>query len=275
MLDLRQTSEYAKYAENIGWVVERKNGINYLIKKFPIIGSFIKIQRPDHLALNKVRNFVKKYRAFQIVIEPNNQNQLSSLKDKGFKLIKYPYLPSKTVHIDLTESEKELLEKMHYKTRYNIQKVISSELRVESSENIQEFADYWQECALRQRGMYLSQKKEIIELYKAFDKNAHIVKVLKGNKLLSVVLLIKADKIAYYMYAASSNVGKKLFAPTLNAWEAIKLSKKLGYKVFDFEGISDERFPLNSWKGFTRFKKSFGGREIKYPGAYQKFLLPF
>ena len=76
------------------------------------------------------------------------------------------------------------------------------------------------------------------------------------------------------MYAAASDAGKKLFAPTLCAWEAIKLSKKHGSKIFDFEGIYDERFPLKSWHGFTRFKKSFGGREIEYPGAFVKYRIP-
>jgi len=54
-----------------------------------------------------------------------------------------------------------------------------------------------------------------------------------------------------------------------------KLAKKMGCKIFDFEGIYDDRFPLKSWLGFSRFKKSFGGLEVEYPGAYSKFLLPF
>jgi lipid II:glycine glycyltransferase (peptidoglycan interpeptide bridge formation enzyme) len=76
------------------------------------------------------------------------------------------------------------------------------------------------------------------------------------------------------MYAASSKKGKKLYAPTLNTWEAIRLSKKKGSSIYDFEGIYDSRFPLKTWRGFTRFKKSFGGKEIKYPGAFVKHRLP-
>jgi lipid II:glycine glycyltransferase (peptidoglycan interpeptide bridge formation enzyme) len=41
------------------------------------------------------------------------------------------------------------------------------------------------------------------------------------------------------------------------------------------EGIFDERFPIPAWRGFTKFKKGFGGKITKYPGAYQKIILPF
>lgn len=60
MKDLRQTKEYAKYMENIGWLVERIDNTNYFIKKFPLVGSFMKLQRPEKIDFYKVRNLVKK-----------------------------------------------------------------------------------------------------------------------------------------------------------------------------------------------------------------------
>ena len=152
-------------------------------------------------------------------------------------------------------------------------KISNFKFQISNSNDIESFADFWQECALKQRGMFLNQKKEIIEIYKAFGKNAYVISVMKhpGDEILSAILMIFTKDIAYYMYAASTDEGKKLFSPTINAWAAIKLAKKLKSKVFDFEGIYDERFPIKSWQGFTRFKKSFGGREVEYPGAFVKF----
>jgi lipid II:glycine glycyltransferase (peptidoglycan interpeptide bridge formation enzyme) len=67
-----------------------------------------------------------------------------------------------------------------------------------------------------------------------------------------------------------------MFAPTLLTWEAIKLAKKLNCARFDFEGITDERWPLTrKWAGFTRFKKSFGGQAVTYPGNFIRWQLPF
>lgn len=285
MVDLRQTPDYASYIQKIGWIVERIDGVNYFIKKFPLI-SFIKIQRPKKINYKIIESLSKKYKAFKIVAEPKTPKQIKKLTRLGFKPSKPPFLPSKTIHIDLTQPQEKLLSEMHHKTRYNIKKSQSLNVKCQKSEDINLFAEFWQKCALRQRGMFLSQKKEIIELYKAFGKRAHILVTTQENpwpknlryfrsKLLSGILMVCTKDIAYYMYAASSDHGKKLFAPTLNVWEAIKLSKKLGCKIFDFEGIYDDRFPLKSWIGFTRFKKSFGGKEIEYPGAYAKLRFPF
>ncbi len=88
--------------------------------------------------------------------------------------------------------------------------------------------------------------------------------------------MLHADKIAYYWLAAATNLGKKLFAPTLLVWEVLKTAKKNGCEVFDFEGIYDERYPIKSWLGFTKFKEGFGGKEILYPPSLVKsrFSLP-
>lgn len=274
MKDIRQTPQYAIFMQNIGWKVERKQGVNYFIKKFPLIGSFIKIQRPGKTDFNQVDMLTKKYRALRIIVEPKTNQQINQLTNHGLCQGKSFFLPSKTIHIDLSKSEKKLLKEMHHKTRYNIKKAIRNKLKVRRSKDIKTFADFWQDCAKRQRGMFLSQKKEITELYKAFGKNAHLVLVYNDKALVSGILIIMTEDIAYYMYAASSEFGKKLFAPTLNAWEAIKLAKNLGCKIFDFEGIYDERFPLKSWQGFTRFKKSFGGYEVEYPGTFTKTRIP-
>lgn len=274
MLDLRQTLEYANFMENIGWIVERIDGVNYFIRRFPLVGSFIKIQRPEKINYQHVAQLAVKHRAFQIVIEPKYFNHQKLIYNWGFRQSRSPFLPTKTIHIDLSKSEKTLLEEMHYKTRYNIRKTQNSKLKIQNSKDIETFADFWQRCALKQRGMFLSQKKEITTLFRTFGKWADLILVSKDKEILSGILMVKTKNIAYYMYAASSPLGKKLFAPTLNVWQAILLAKKAGCKVFDFEGVYDERFPLKSWKGFTRFKKSFGGKEIEYPGAFVKYRLP-
>lgn len=275
MIDLRQTSKYAKFMESIGWRGERKNGVNYFINKFPLVGSFIKIQRPEKINFKHINRLAKKYRAFQVVIEPKNTSHRSLVISHRFHQSKIPFIPAKTIYIDLTKSEQQLLKEMHHKTRYNIKLSKRLKLKVKNSKDINQFAEFWQECAKKQRGMFLSQKKEIIQLYKTFNKNADIITVIHSSKLVAGILLLHTDKKSYYMYAASNTEGKKLFAPTLAVWEAIKTSKKRGSEIFDFEGIYDERFPLKSWQGFTRFKKSFGGQEVIYPGAFTKYRFPF
>jgi len=95
------------------------------------------------------------------------------------------------------------------------------------------------------------------------------------KKIVAGVLLLFCDKTAYYWQAATTEKGKKLLAPTLIVWEAIKLAKKKGCENFDFEGIYDERFPKNrSWLGFTHFKEGFRGKEIEFPLPLSSFKSP-
>jgi lipid II:glycine glycyltransferase (peptidoglycan interpeptide bridge formation enzyme) len=52
----------------------------------------------------------------------------------------------------------------------------------------------------------------------------------------------------------------------------MKEAKKRGSLVWDFEGIFDQRFPNKDILGYTHFKKSFGGKEIEFPGAFTKWF---
>lgn len=279
MIDLRQTPEYANYLRKIGWIVERIEDINYAVRKIPILGSIIKVQRAENIRYKDIKilsKLEKKYRAFQIIIEPglkSTADSLQFLKKHGFKLSKSPFLPTKTIQIDLTKSEEELLEKMHHKTRYNIKKATKNGLKIIISSEIERFSEFWHKCSFKRRVFFLSLKKEIFALYKTFEEKTDLLFAYYKGELAAAVFLIHSDKVSYYMYAASSEHGKKLFAPTLIAWEAIRLSKTRSSKIFDFEGIYDDRFPIKSWKGFSRFKKSFGGEEISYPGSFVKTKL--
>jgi lipid II:glycine glycyltransferase (peptidoglycan interpeptide bridge formation enzyme) len=324
-MDLRQTPQFAEYIKLLGWIVSsigrstssREKRNNVFIRKIPVIGSVIKLQRPENLdnkLIKRLSDLARKHRAFQISVEPLTINHRPLIIKSGYKLNKSPSLCTKTVQVDLTKSENKILSEMHHKTRYNIKIAKRRGVEVYLSKDIKKFSEFWQKCALKQRHMFLPMKREIIAIHTSFGKDAHILfanaqdndtaflssrtntvsKAISNSSMsskkrllprstprndttvpLAAILLIVADRTAYYMYAASTGQGKKLFAPTLVAWKSIKLAKKLGCKLFDFEGIYDERFPIPSWKGFSRFKKSFGGREIEYPGAFVKTRLPF
>ena len=87
------------------------------------------------------------------------------------------------------------------------------------------------------------------------------------NKIIAGVLLIFYNNSAYYWIAGATREGKKLSAPTILIYEALKNSKKRNMKIFDFVGVFDDRMPKENraWKGFTKFKEGFGGNELYYP----------
>ena len=263
--DLRQTPEYAKYMQSLGWTVKKINNTYCYIKKLPLLGNFVKIQRPSGCHPENIEKITDKYKPFQITLELKRNVNL-----KGFKLSKSPYLPSKTIEIDLRKSEQKLLLDMHSKTRYNIKVAQKNDLTIEISKDIVSFVNLWSKQREGLFAFLYSQKNDIGKFFKVFNQKADLLIAKKDDKLLAGILMPRTNDKAYYMYAASTTLGKKLHAPTLLTWEAIKLAKKRGCKVFDFEGIYDLRFPIKSWEGFSKFKRTFGGKKVEYPGCFTK-----
>jgi hypothetical protein len=262
MLDIRQSKNYADYLSSLGWIVERIDNTNYFIKKFPLIGSIIKIQRPEKIDNKKINSLVKKYRAFQIILEPKSKNQ----RLKNFKLSHSPYLPTKTLHLDLTKTEKQLFKNLKKDCQGYIKRG-KAELN-ETSPN--KFRAAWKKAVGLKR--YVPSEKQLNLLKKAFKKNSLF---LTTKDYSSGAISLLSDKTAYYWQAFTDKKGRKKHYQYEIVWQGILWAKKKGAKIFDFEGIYDERFPNKSWLGFTHFKKSFGGKEIEHPGSFIKFQLPF
>jgi len=49
-----------------------------------------------------------------------------------------------------------------------------------------------------------------------------------------------------------------MMAPHLLQWAAIKITKQLGYKYYDFWGIAPSDQPNHPWSGISRFKRGLG-----------------
>ena len=61
-------------------------------------------------------------------------------------------------------------------------------------------------------------------------------------------------------------------ATTLVVWEGMMEAKRRECEWLDFDGIYDERYPIKAFKGFSRFKAGFGGIEVEYLPAFERWL---
>ena len=258
MQDLRQSKEFAHYMEKINWRVGKEKNFQFYVRCLPVLGNFIKIPRPPKSINSRTINaLAKKHHAFAVKVD---------------------YSPTKTLILDLKPKLEEILAQTKKDCRYEIKKAQKNQVVIKKLEDIETFIKIWHRNALR-RGFWIPFGKEIRNIYEAFGKNsylllAHQSPITNHQSPISGALILIHDKVAYYFHAASTLEGRKLSAPYLVVWEAIKLAKKKGCEIFDFEGIYDERFPIKSWKGFTHFKKSFGGYEVKYPAPLIEFYSP-
>lgn len=268
MIDIRQTPKYAKYLRKTGWKVVQINHVNCFIKKVPVVGSIIKVQRPEIIPLKKIEKLAIEHRAFQVIIEPKNKLDAKFLATNKYKKSRNPFLPTKTLHLDLTKTKEELIKGLKKDARHVIRKnsqVFISNLR---PKDIKKFRNAWKKAVSKKR--YVPLLLHLIALKKTFANKALFL--ITNNNSAGAIFLV-GNKIAYYWQAFTNKEGRKSLAQYKVIWEGILKLKAKGVKILDFEGIYDERFPNKSWKGFSHFKKSFGGYEVEYPGVFTKVYL--
>lgn len=278
MADIRQSVSYAKYLKSQGWIVEKINGTNYFIKKIPILGNILKIQRPKEVRHKDIQVLNDKYKPWYISVEPINQNAESRMRNLGYKLSNSAFLPTKTLRIDLTKSTKQITADFHYRARRGVIRGSSVKIKEYSTpDEIKIFQESWKKSAKFNR--YVMTYDELLNFKKSFPQkdtlfvaSHNINSRVIGGALFTICREIN-DIVCYYWQGFTNNEGRALLSHYSLMYYGILWARRRGCKTFDFEGIYDDRFPNKSWLGFTHFKKGFGGYELTYPGCYTKFIL--
>lgn len=263
-------------------MTERIDGVNYFIRKLPLVGSVLKLQRPEKINFDTIDKLCRKYHIFQIILEPQLTSGINStlkhniLITHGFKLSKSPFLPSKTLQIDLTQSQKNILGHIKKDARYAIKRGGLSVIKFYSTPiDIRKWREAWKASVKFDR--YVPSFKALLNLRKSFTNNYSVFLAshnISGNIMGGALFTRTSHGVAYYWYGFTNSEGRTSLSQYSLLYQGILWAKKNGCKVFDFEGIYDPRFPNKSWLGFTHFKRSFGGHEVSYPGCYTKFRFP-
>ncbi len=170
--------------------------------------------------------------------------------------------PSKTLVLDLTDSEEELMSAMHPKTRYNIRLTERKGVTVREADS-NEFDGFWrlmQETknrdGFRLHGEAYYRKMLEIPFVKLFVAE-YESSIIAGN------ILSFFGNSATYVHGASSSRNRNIMAPYALQWKTITEAKKHNLSHYDFNGIDEGK-----WPGVTRFKKGYGGVEINFPGTF-------
>jgi lipid II:glycine glycyltransferase (peptidoglycan interpeptide bridge formation enzyme) len=251
-----------------------KNTIGYL-PKGPI---------PDGKMVEALSDLGRKKNAAYIKIEPNVFKERLTTNDE--RLTKLGLIPSKkslftkyNFLIDLTKSEEQLLAAMHPKTRYNIGIAQKKGVEVYESTKQEDFEIYLKlyfETTRRQKyfGHTPTYHRQLWETLMPAKMARTLIAKYQGKPLVAWMLFNFADTL-YYPYGGSSTEHKEVMASNLVCWEAIRLGKKMGLKVFDMWGAlgpnADESDP---WYGFHRFKAGYGPAHVEYVGTYDLVLKP-
>ena len=273
MKDIRQSLIFTYYMQDLGWEVKKIDSSFIYLRKFPILGYFAKIPRPNlPLNVNQILEFKKSGNIFRLKISPlvddtdkNYHQYRKQFLKQGFKIENSPFNPTTNYLINLHRDKGEIFNNFSEAKRRAVRRAIKNGIYVKETQDLESF------IKIRKKqysfvGFLV--KSEMIKLWKNLHpQNASLLLAFTSyDHPVAGILLLFYDHVAYYWFASALPIGKKLFAPTLLVWEAIKLAKSRGCKIFDFEGIYDDRFPKASasWRGFTKFKEGFGGKKVVY-----------
>jgi lipid II:glycine glycyltransferase (peptidoglycan interpeptide bridge formation enzyme) len=90
---------------------------------------------------------------------------------------------------------------------------------------------------------------------------------LHGGPIAAALAYDSADTRTY-AHAALDDSHRKLSAGIPLLVTLMADAKERGLKHVDLWGVAPADQPDHKWAGFTAFKKSFGGREVSYPGTW-------
>jgi len=273
-----QSPEWGEVKTRVGTPAVRVGEVQFTLHKVPFlpfnVGYCPKVD-VEKIDWEQLKAAGKKHNCIFIKIEPDGNEELR-IKNKGLRKSK-PIFATQTILLDLTKSEGELLAGMKQKTRYNIRLAQRKGVVIEERtdpEALEIFLRLQRETARRQ-GFFIhpdSYYKTVFEVLHPKGMAYLLIARVEETPVVAWMLLRYQDTL-YYPYGGSSTKFKNYMASNLVMWEAIRLGKRLGCKVFDMWGAADD--PNDPWYGFTRFKLGYGGRLVTFPGAYDLVLNPF
>jgi len=268
-----QSEEWLDFQKKLGrnaWQIDEVNIIEYVLPvgKTYLYSSRLNFPQNINEFINKAKNLAKKENAIFLKLEFENNINEKLLKEIGFKKSNHVQ-PLRTLMLDITKSEEELLNEMHPKTRYNIGLAQKKGIKIRMSNGEDDFTKFW-------RLMLQTSKRDGFKSYPRtyYEEMLEIPGVElflaeQGNEAIAANIVVFYKNTAIYLHGASNYEYRNLMAMPLLQWHQILEAKKIGCTEYDFWGIDDEK-----WPGVTRFKRGFGGKEITYPGAYDLVFKP-
>ncbi len=181
-----------------------------------------------------------------------------------------PIQPPRTRQVDLRPDEAALWGDLRKKWRQYVNKARRRDVRVveATADRLPEFYSIYQETA-RRAGFVIRTYESYVTVWRAFDKLGMARLLMAegpdGVGLATLFLLRVGDRVVE-PYGGMTEAGAECRANYLLKWEAIRTSREQGATSYDMWGISHE--------GIEHFKAGFGGREIKYVGAWDLVLDP-
>ena len=202
----------------------------------------------------------------------------------GFRLSEQNIQPSRTILVDLTGDEEDVLARMKQKTRYNIRLALKKGVVTYSSSELDSFYQLMLVTGKRDTfGVHsLEYYRKAFELFQPRSECALMMAAYQGEPIAGIMVFAHGKR-AWYFYGASSDEHRERMSTYLLQWEGMRWARARGCNSYDLWGVPDaeestleEHFPHRSeglW-GVYRFKRGFGGQLRRSVGSFDRVYYP-
>jgi len=292
---LLQTGEWGELKSGFGWepvrIVNGEEGVQILFRKLPLGFTIGYIPKPvisnqsiSEQFWEEIDEMCRRHRAIFLKLEPDSWNFEITLYLPSFILSKHNIQPPRTMIIDLSGNEEEILARMKQKTRYNIRLAMKKGVTVRAWDDVESFHKMMLVTGDRDRfGVHsLEYYRCAYELFHPTGMCELLVAEYEGRPLAALMVLARGRR-AWYFYGASTDEERNRMPTYLLQWEAMKWAKARGCEEYDLWGVPDEdeatleaNFENRQdglW-GVYRFKRGFGGELKRVAQALDRVYNP-
>lgn len=217
--------------------------------------------------LTELEKYAKKlHHPVALTIEPDS---LDFAVPEGWRQSDNHILPPKTILLDLSRTEAELLNDMAKKTRQYIRKSASEAMKIRLIRNraeIGECIDVFKETS-RRAGFPMHDEHYYFDVYDKLGDHSPVFAAFVNDKPIAFLWLAVSADTALELYGGMDELGQQLRANYALKWHAIRKCKEWGLKRYDFGGLIDG--------GVTTFKMSWAGEETMFAGTFDRPLSIF
>lgn len=181
-----------------------------------------------------------------------------------------PIQPASTRLIDLAVGEDVLWSDLRKKWRQYVNKARSGGLQVVDAgpERFGEFYRIYRDTAERAGFLIRTEAayRDVWDAYAPHDRARLLFAQTPDGDAQATLFLVRAGPRIVEPYGGMTRAGAESRANYLLKWEAIRSSRERGATSYDLWGLATG--------GIAHFKAGFGGREVRYVGAWDLVLDP-
>ncbi|MGH2594321.1 MAG: lipid II:glycine glycyltransferase FemX [Anaerolineae bacterium] len=194
--------------------------------------------------------------------------------------------PPRTILVDLTRSEEEILTAMRHKTRYNIHLAERKGVTVRAAtrSDLPAFNALMQATGSRDRFAVHSPAYYTAAFDLFVPRNcARLFVAEVESQIVAGLFAFAHGERAWYFYGASGDAHRERMPNHALQWHAMRWARSIGCRKYDLWGIPDEDESTleaqyldrrdDLW-GVYRFKRGFGGTVVRFAGAFDRVYNP-